>query len=102
MTEIYLIRHGLAGQFGDCEDDSLRPLSEIGVKKTTKVAQKLKELGLQFDLILTSPYARSMETAIILQSIGLSETLETIDEFIKVGNNTAIAKVKVEKCDRCG
>jgi YgiT-type zinc finger domain-containing protein len=28
--------------------------------------------------------------------------LETIDEFIKVGNNTAIAKVKVEKCDRCG
>ena len=86
MIEIYLIRHGLAGQFGDCEDDSLRPLSEIGVKKTTKVAQKLKELGLQFDLILTSPYARSMETAIILQSIGLSETLETIDELKPAGD----------------
>ncbi len=86
MIEIYLIRHGLAGQFGDFEDDSLRPLSEIGVKKTTKVAQRLKELGLQFDVILTSPYARSMETAIILQSIGLSETLETLDDLKPAGD----------------
>jgi len=86
MIEIYLIRHGLAGQFGDCEDDSLRPLSDIGVKKTTKVAQRLKELGLQFDVILTSPYARSMETALILQSIGLSETLETIDDLKPAGD----------------
>jgi phosphohistidine phosphatase len=86
MIEIYLIRHGLAGQFGDFEDDSLRPLSEIGLKKTTKVAQRLKELGLQFDVILTSPYARSMETAIILQSIGLSETLETLDDLKPAGN----------------
>ena len=28
--------------------------------------------------------------------------LETIDEFIKVGNNTAVIQIKVEKCDRCG
>lgn len=28
--------------------------------------------------------------------------LETIDEFVKVGNNTAITKIKVKKCDRCG
>ncbi len=86
MIEIYLIRHGLAGQFGDFADDSLRPLSEIGVKKTTKIAQRLKELGLQFDVILTSPYARSMETAIILQSIGLSETLETLDDLKPAGD----------------
>lgn len=29
-------------------------------------------------------------------------SLKTIDEFIKVGNNTAVIKVKVEACDRCG
>jgi YgiT-type zinc finger domain-containing protein len=29
-------------------------------------------------------------------------SLKTIDEFIKVGNNTAIIKVKVESCSRCG
>lgn len=86
MLELYLIRHGLAGKFGDFADDSLRPLSEIGVRKTTKVAQRLKELGLQFDIILTSPYARSMETAIILQSIGLSETLETFDNLKPAGD----------------
>jgi YgiT-type zinc finger domain-containing protein len=29
-------------------------------------------------------------------------SLKTIDEFIKVGNNTAVIKIKVEACDRCG
>ncbi len=29
-------------------------------------------------------------------------SLKTIDEFVKVGNNTAVMKVKVEACDRCG
>ena len=100
MTEIYLIRHGLAGQFGDCEDDSLRPLSEVGVKKTTKVAQKLKELELQFDVILTSPYARSMETAIILQSIGLSEILETIDELKPAGDIEFVIEQLQSICNR--
>ncbi len=100
MTEIYLIRHGLAGQFGDCEDDSLRPLSAIGVKKTTKVAQRLKELGLQFDVILTSPYARSTETAIILQSIGISETLETIDELKPAGDIEFVIEQLQSICNR--
>ncbi len=83
--EIYLVRHGLAGQFGDYEDDAIRPLTEEGVKKTQKVAQRLKDLGIRFDRVLTSPYTRALQTAIVLQSIGLVETLETLDQLQPTG-----------------
>ena len=67
--EIYLVRHGLAGQFGDYEDDSRRPLTEDGQKKTRKVAQRLHDFGLHFDRIYTSPYQRADQTAQILHSV---------------------------------
>ncbi len=77
--EMYLVRHGLAGQFGDYEDDSMRPLTDDGVKKTHKVAKRLGELGLGFDRILTSPYQRAYQTAQILQEADLSESIEILD-----------------------
>jgi len=77
--EIYCIRHGLAGQFGDCEDDSVRPLSDEGLKKTRHVAQRLKALEVCFDGIFSSPYLRALQTAEILRSVGLGETIETLE-----------------------
>ena len=56
--------------------DEERPLTEQGRRKTEKVAKQLLTLGLQFDLILTSPLTRSRQTAEILQTAGLSEHLE--------------------------
>ncbi len=88
--EIYLIRHGLAGQFGDYEDDAIRPLTEEGVKKTQRVAHRLKELGIRFDRVLTSPYTRALQTAIVLQSVGLVETSETLDQLQPEGDSAAI------------
>jgi phosphohistidine phosphatase len=88
--EIYLIRHGLAGQFGDYDDDALRPLTPEGLKKTQKVAQRLKALGIQFDLVLTSPYTRALQTAIVLQSVGLVTTLETLDNLQPEGNSAIV------------
>jgi phosphohistidine phosphatase len=88
--EIYLIRHGLAGQFGDYDDDALRPLTPEGLKKTQKVAQRLKTLGIQFDLVLTSPYTRALQTAIVLQSVGLVTTLETLDNLQPEGNSAIV------------
>ncbi len=66
--EIYLVRHGLAGQFGDYEDDAVRPLTEEGHKKTRKVVQRFADLGVRFDRIFTSPYQRALQTAQILQT----------------------------------
>lgn len=74
--DLYLIRHGLAGQHGDYENDWERPLTEEGKHKTRQVAKRLSELGAKFDLILTSPLVRAKQTAEILQEAGLSKHLE--------------------------
>jgi phosphohistidine phosphatase len=93
-TELYLIRHGLAGEHGSYKNDgdpcgngeADRPLTPEGIRKTQQVAKRLVELGLQFEMILTSPYARAYQTAEILQSTGLSQQLETSPNLLPEGD----------------
>jgi phosphohistidine phosphatase len=66
---LYIVRHAIAAQAGTAgreEDDSQRPLTDKGRKKMRKIAQGLRELEAQIDLILTSPYLRAAQTAKIL------------------------------------
>lgn len=79
--ELYLIRHGLAGESGSYPNDDERPLTEEGKKKTRQVAKRLVALDLQFDLMLTSPLVRARQTADLLMEVGLSETLEVADDL---------------------
>ncbi len=74
--ELYLIRHGIAVERGADIKDEERSLTKEGRQKTEKVAKRLHTLGVKFDLILTSPLARSRQTAEILHSCGLSSQLE--------------------------
>ncbi|MGK7938980.1 MAG: phosphohistidine phosphatase SixA [Crocosphaera sp.] len=76
MTQLYLIRHGIAVERDNLIKDEDRPLTDVGEKKTTKVAQRLKEIKIQFDIILTSPLIRARQTANILQNAGLTHKLE--------------------------
>jgi phosphohistidine phosphatase len=76
MTELYMIRHGLAGEHGSYANDDERPLTEEGQRKTRKVAKRLKDLDLHFDWLLTSPLVRAYQTAEILKDVGLSHDLE--------------------------
>lgn len=63
--ELYLLRHAIAVERGTAgfEDDRLRPLTEEGRAKMGRIATGMKALGLEFDLVLTSPYVRARETA---------------------------------------
>ena len=71
--ELYLIRHGLAGERGpEWPDDSKRPLTEEGLSKLRKEARGLRELDVGFDVIVTSPLVRARQTADTL-----AEVLET-------------------------
>ncbi len=66
---LYIIRHAIAAQAGSDsseQEDSQRPLTDEGRKKMRRIAQGLKELGTQIDLILTSPYLRAADTARIV------------------------------------
>jgi phosphohistidine phosphatase len=84
--EVYLIRHGLAGERGDYEDDNLRPLTEEGRQKTNKVAKQLVKMGLSFEIVLTSPLVRASQTAEILKKAGLGDRLETFAPLAPGGN----------------
>lgn len=68
---LYIIRHAIAVEPGTpgYEDDSLRPLTGKGSEKMTNIARGLKSLGVRFDLVLSSPYARALETARILLKV---------------------------------
>lgn len=73
---LYLIRHGIAAAPEEYDTDSERPLTKEGASKTRKIAQRLYQLEIQFDLILTSPLLRAQQTAQILQTVGLSSQIE--------------------------
>ncbi len=74
--ELYLIRHGIAAVRGTYTNDDERPLVTKGISKTQEVAQKLRSIGLEFDLILSSPLVRAFQTAEILLEADLSSNLE--------------------------
>ena len=68
---IYVIRHAIAvdeGASGYVED-SQRPLTDKGRKKMRQIAKGLRSLGVEFDLILSSPYVRARETAEIVSNV---------------------------------
>jgi len=65
---IYILRHGLAGERDSRKysNDAERPLTSEGEEKMWKIANGMKALSLEFDLILSSPYERTKQTAEIV------------------------------------
>ena len=112
--QLYLIRHGIAEAHKPELKDEERQLTKEGRQKTEKVAQRFVKLGLNFDLILTSPFARAHQTAEILTAAGLSSQLEISDHLTftgdiqnwlkdwlkprKLSSNTHLALVGHEPC----
>lgn len=76
FTEAYFIRHGIAADRQAGIADEMRSLTPDGITKTQRVAQRLFDLGLQFDHLLTSPLTRAQQTADILHTAGLSSPAE--------------------------
>jgi len=75
-VHLYLVRHGIAAEPEAYDTDSERPLTKEGDRKTRKIAQRLYDLEIQFDLMLSSPLLRATQTAQILLSAGLSSKIE--------------------------
>lgn len=97
---LYLMRHAIA-EARDASvypDDSLRPLSGPGRRKMVKIAGGLKELGLAFDLILSSPYLRARETAeIMAKRFGLKNHLVFTENLAPLGQpDQLIAEIRAQ------
>ena len=68
---LYIVRHAWAGYFGDPDwpDDSLRPLTEKGKERFSKVVEILTEREFLPQVLATSPYVRCRQTAEIIAEI---------------------------------
>lgn len=63
---LYILRHGIAADKADWKGpDSDRPLTQEGIRKMKKAARGIRRLDLEIDWILTSPYRRAYDTALI-------------------------------------
>jgi len=84
--KLYLVRHAIADDTTSYEDDSLRPLTEKGREKMKKIVAALKDLGVQPDLIISSPYLRASQTASILaKGLKYKEELLYSDFLVPMG-----------------
>ena len=64
VYELYLIRHGLAEERGEAwPDDTKRPLTEEGIQRMRRAARSLARIGVEIDVVLTSPLVRTRQTA---------------------------------------
>jgi len=63
---LYILRHGVAEDAATLGDDGARKLTPKGREKMRDAADGMRNYGLKFDAILTSPLARATETAEIV------------------------------------
>lgn len=99
---LYIVRHAIAVERStpDYEDDSQRPLTDTGSKKMKKIARGLERLGVQLDVILTSPYIRARDTAKILADrYDMTDRIYFSENLIPPGNFEALVFEIHEKYD---
>ncbi|MGE5377569.1 MAG: phosphohistidine phosphatase SixA [Bacteroidota bacterium] len=99
---LYIVRHAIAVESGTpgYEDDSARPLTDAGSKKMKKIARGLHRLGVELDVILTSPYVRARDTAKILADrFDMMDKIFFTDNLIPPGNFESLVFEIHEKYD---
>lgn len=79
--ELYLMQHGTCLSQ---EIDPDQPLSPVGRDQIRKSATAVRNLGLGFDAIVTSPKLRAMQTAeAVAMALGLPGDCLTVSESVK-------------------
>lgn len=64
---LFFVRHALAANRLEWEgSDEERPLTEKGKKQMKSMARLIEKMGIEVDLILTSPLKRALQTAKII------------------------------------
>lgn len=93
MTQLYILRHGIAAERGapGYARDSDRPLTPEGREKLKQVTRAMQAMGLEFDLILTSPFRRARETAEqVAEALKAAKKLQRCDHLAVGGDRRAL------------
>lgn len=95
---LYIIRHATAVERGTpgYEDDSQRPLTDAGRKRMKRIVNGLSEIGVELDAILTSPFVRARDTAMIVaKEFDIKDRVSLSDNLIPPGNfETLISEIR--------
>lgn len=94
--ELYFLRHAdAAGQVSsDTKTDSARPLTPRGIQDAKEAAKGMKNLGLSFDHVVSSPYLRAVQTAEIIAEAFLSGSkIELADTLVPHGDFKNFSKL---------
>lgn len=92
---LYILRHGVAVPSGTAMGfaDPQRPLTPEGRKKLRRAARGMLALGLDFDVILSSPYLRAKETAVIVAKVfRAADRLEFSEHLTPRGKREALIR----------
>ena len=77
-ASLYLVRHAIAAERGPkWPDDAKRPLTHKGAARMRQVVRGLRALGVEIDLVLTSPLVRARQTAdLLVEGLGSAPALD--------------------------
>lgn len=67
--ELWVIRHAIAVEHSPELPDADRPLTDEGRRRFRRGVRGLRALGVEVDLVLTSPWRRARETAAMLARV---------------------------------
>ncbi len=93
--KLYLLRHGIAEAtgHGDPARDPERRLTPEGAERVSEIARGLRRLGVQPDVIFTSPLVRARQTAeIVAEVLGLTDRLEETEHLGVPPDSTALVR----------
>lgn len=74
MSELFLIRHGVAEDARPGQGDATRALTEDGRRRMAEIARGLSCLGVAFDELVHSPLLRAVESAELLAELAVGGT----------------------------
>jgi phosphohistidine phosphatase len=101
--ELYIMRHGIAAERSAAAfaDDTKRPLTPEGKKKTRECVAGLVRTGFEPDWIVTSPLVRAAETAaIVTDEVGSRAPVDTCDALLPGGSPEPLITFLAKRSDR--
>lgn len=94
--KLILIRHAEAGSRDEFQEtgkpDSLRPITARGGQKFEKMVTALEKLGIEINVIGTSPYARTYQTAQLVAKKYRSAKVEKVDSLKPGGRVSEVVR----------
>jgi phosphohistidine phosphatase len=97
--ELYVLRHAIALSAGEAgvSQDAERPLSAEGKEKMERIAGAMKDIGVEVDLVLSSPYVRARDTALMAHDgLGLKGCLE-FSNALASGQDTKVVLTELKE-----